>query len=364
MSTLFEPTPQWYNVDLPAIEISKNDKLYTPEEATKKLKEARALLDDENEKSGISGHTSTGDRNFVNKILQSGTYSDKISAMTLLIQESPLHSLKSFESMLSMARKKSRNEALLAIQSLKDLFTGSVLPDRKLIYFADRPLGAANVEERHLILWAFEDYLKKYYFQVVEQLEALSHDTLMHIRYSSIRFMYDLLSGKPEQEQNLLRLVVNKLGDSENKAAAKASQLLIELMVAHPGMKLVVVQEIEQLLLRPSTSERSQYYCLITLNQTVLTGKNTDVANKLIEIYFLFFDRFLKLTDFKDKEPQDTETDKKDKNSKKNKNKKNKKQVQREKEAQHREELHVKMAEAILMGVNRAFHFAKISDEA
>ena len=53
--------------------------------------------------------------------MASGTLEDKVSALTLLIQESPLHTMKAFENLLGLARKKSRNQALLALGALKDL---------------------------------------------------------------------------------------------------------------------------------------------------------------------------------------------------------------------------------------------------
>lgn len=192
----------------------------------------------------------------------------------------------------------------------------------------------------------------------------------MHIRYSMVNCLHDLLAGKPEQEQNLLKLMVNKLGDAENKVAAKSSQKLNELMVQHPGMKMYVVREIEQLLLRPNNTQRTQYYAVITLNQTILTGKDSGVANKLVELYFSFFRRLMKLTEDEDAsrenqdaaEPEDGDNKKGDPKARKNK-----KQLDREKKEAQRQlevdEYNSKMIAAILTGVNRAFHFTTLPDE-
>ena len=59
---------------------------------------------------------------------------DKVSALTLLIQESPVHNLNYFLQHLlqGMAKKKSRREAILAVDSIKDLLLNNMLPDRKL----------------------------------------------------------------------------------------------------------------------------------------------------------------------------------------------------------------------------------------
>lgn len=169
---ILEPTSQWYTIELP--EITPNDVQLSAEKIAEKKSYAKQLLKKENELVDLTGALSTSDRNFVSNILASGTLNDKVSALTLLVQESPVHSLKTMDTMLAMSKKKGRKEAVMALESLKDLFLGSVLPDRKLKYFADQPLAAHGVKDKHLVLWYFEDHLKKYYFQLVQQIEVCS----------------------------------------------------------------------------------------------------------------------------------------------------------------------------------------------
>jgi len=42
-------------------------------------------------------------------------------------------------------------------------------------------------------------------------MQALSHDVLVHVRQQMLEFIFELLREKPEQEQNLLKLFINKL---------------------------------------------------------------------------------------------------------------------------------------------------------
>jgi len=53
--------------------------------------------------------------------MTSGTLSDKVSALTLVVQESPVHTTKSFDSLLTLAKKRSRGQAVTALGALKDL---------------------------------------------------------------------------------------------------------------------------------------------------------------------------------------------------------------------------------------------------
>jgi len=86
-----------------------------------------------------------------------------------------------------------------------------------------------------------------------------------------------LLSQRPEQEKRLLELIVDKLGDPDSNVAAKTLHLLNQLcrkifvfflkillylfliVEKHPGMKTVVVNEIERLLFRQNIRQSAQY---------------------------------------------------------------------------------------------------------
>ena len=53
--------------------------------------------------------------NWMRTVLKSGTLPDKMAALTILIQDSPIHGLGSIDTLVNMAKKKGRREALLAI---------------------------------------------------------------------------------------------------------------------------------------------------------------------------------------------------------------------------------------------------------
>ena len=58
--------------------------------------------------------TKKGDSNWIKKVLISGTLSDKMAALTLLVQESPAHNLTALDTLVTMAKKKGKREAMLA----------------------------------------------------------------------------------------------------------------------------------------------------------------------------------------------------------------------------------------------------------
>ncbi|KAK3092452.1 hypothetical protein FSP39_002965 [Pinctada imbricata] len=238
---------------------------------------------------------------WIKTVLSSGTLSDKMAALTLLVQESPIHNLGSLESLVAMAKKKGKRECMMSADTLRELFISNLLPeDRKLRHFNQNPLhrlgelsgGNKDMVDRLLLQWKFESRLKDIFSDYLKALDLL------------------------------LSTLVNKLGDPDYKLASKASHFLTKLVDCHPNMKWVVVGEVERLLYRPNIHIRAQYYCICFLNQLVLSHEEKSLAAKLISVYFSFFSTFVK-----------------------------------------KKEVDTKMMSALLTGVNRAYPYAKVDQD-
>lgn len=304
-------------------------------------------------------------RKFMSQMLSDGTLNDKISALTLLVQDSPLHNTKSLDILLSYCNKKSRNSQLQSVNAIKDLFVNGLLPDRKLRYFKNQPGLSMMINKRTLALFYFEDYLKKLFFKLLEVLEKLSHDPIIHVRSQSLTHVFDLLTSKPEQEFNLLKLGVNKLGDIDSKVSSKTSYLLLRLEQAHPNMKSIIIDAIVDISLRPNADYHTTYYSVITLNQTIMKRSEDEVANKLIKTYFTLFSKFLinsdkdQVDDIEIKSEAKGYEKKRKKNFKRGKN--GGKSVKNEKtDGEVLNEKNSKLFSALLTGINRAFPFAQL----
>ena len=322
---------------------------------------------------------STSSRKFMSTIMTSGTLSDKVSALTLSVQESPVHGCKAFESLISLAGKKSRGQAIAALGALVDLLgNGTVLPsDRRLRAFNAQPalLGIlhktatsswvqgqrlpGNLGKVHLIMWAYEDWLKNAYFRIIQLLEVWCSDEIEYSRSRSLDFVFGLLKEKPEQEANLLRLLVNKLGDRDRKIASRASYLLLQLLNVHPGMKGIVINSVEQeVLLKPNQNMRTRYYAINTLNQTILSSKEPAIADNLLRVYFEMFVSLLKsgsLENMEAPEPEKKPEKDRRKNSRPNGH-------GGDLPSTNEQETASKLVSALLTGVNRAMPFTATDD--
>ncbi|KAG8696348.1 hypothetical protein FRC09_008568 [Ceratobasidium sp. 395] len=287
------PSSKWYD-DLPALPPS-NVRLSESKLSALVDRAAALHATDTTAFSESQFGLSSADAHFLESVLQGGTRSDRLSALTLVVQGAPVHNTRSLDGLRAMASKKGgRGESLKALRAIVDWWVGGGCPDRKLRYFRDQPVSSNEITDAHLIVWHFEDWLKKYFFSILQLLETLSLDPLPYIRTQTMSLIFTLLKEKPEQEQNLLRLLVNKLGDSDRSVASKASFHILQLLVPHPSMKGVIVREMTSLVLKPQNDHtHAPYYGVITLNQFTLAPGDKDIAAALIGLYFQLFEDIL-----------------------------------------------------------------------
>jgi ribosome biogenesis protein MAK21 len=406
---LLQPTARWAEVELGPMKLPSVGSV-TADEVEQLQKRGAKLLDAEKHaylevtRSGRGmgpGMLSSSDARFISELLapgsKGGTLSDRVAALTLLAQSSPVHNMDAMESLLTMAGKKGREESGRATRALADwLASGGGLSQSKLRYLRDHPstsqlvnlLRNASLDQKqielanaHLLLATFEDKLKRFYFQFIQILETQSHDTLPFVRKQAVTQIYLLLKEKSEQEQNLLRLLVNKLGDTDRAVASKASSSLLNILTVHPNMKTVITNEVSSLILKPSSTTDDQgkakfnsharYYGTLTLNQTMLTSRDEAVANRLVTLYFELFENVLdelnkesggreekKMTG---EEGEEAEKPKKDKQRWRDaKGKKGSKKAMPKDESKVIQDADAKTMAAILTGVRRALPFARV----
>lgn len=357
----------WYNTPFPIISEPEKMDRFALERAFDKGKEA---LESDNKVYLEEFASKTSQRKFLSDILSAGTLNDKISALTLLIQEAPMHNLKALDTLLGYCEKKSRTAALQSINALKDLLLNGILPDRKLVAFAKQPLRK-DLSAAQLAVFYFEDYLKKAYFKFVSVLEVLSHDPILHVKMNALSHIFDLLKAKPEQEANLLRLGVNKLGDVDNKVAAKASYQILQLEQEHPAMKQIVTEAVVDIVFKSSSEGHTQYYAVLALNQTILARREPEVANILVKTYFALFEKVLVETDPHNADKKDDKVLGKSENGRKNNRKNFKKgkkggksvKVDEKTESEIVQEKNSKLFSALLTGLNRAFPFSNLAND-
>jgi ribosome biogenesis protein MAK21 len=180
--------------------------------------------------------------------------------------------------------------------------------------------------------------------------------------------------------------------------ASKASYQLLQILQHHPGMKAVIIREISSLILRPpsrlskpepansqppsrNSNQHSRYYGIITLNQITLSSSDPrSVPGSLVDLYFKLFREILNETNVNPGLPAGTNQGDKDAGrvpgtvkkrpggkdhglDRKGKGKtfgKTNAKATGLAEFHEAEDANSKMISAFLVGVNRAFPFAKL----
>ena len=351
---VFEPITEWHKIELDKIGVPAK---IPSEEIKQELKQkAYNLLRRENEAYAFTQKDRYGNE-FRTKVLQTGTASDRLSATILAIQESPLHAMSHFDRLTVMLQSKNRTAFLQSISTTKDLLITTLLPNRKLKALLEQSsLGHRNMNTGHLIHWAFEDHLKQFYFQMIQIFEHLSHDPLVFVRNHLVSHFEELLREKPEQEQNLLKLLVDRLGDTDRNIASKASFYILQIEDSHPGMRRIISKDIERLFFTDQDHPHAQYYSIVTLNQTVLTKQDKELSEYLLEFYISAFTYVLNGGGSQGTQRSQTDL------TKLSKKKRMKKVAKRKRHDRHvadaaLDESRSKILSGLLTGVNRAFPF-------
>jgi ribosome biogenesis protein MAK21 len=129
-----DPTPEWY-ASIPPLSSYKTEKQLSTADLTALTSRASSLHASDIRTFQASSHSGSSEAAFLQKILQSGTLSDRLSALTLLVQSSPVHNTKALETLKGMAERKGkggREESLKALRCVVDWWVGGGAPQRKL----------------------------------------------------------------------------------------------------------------------------------------------------------------------------------------------------------------------------------------
>lgn len=239
----------------------------------------------------------TPDDKWIAEVIANGTLSDKVAALALKIQASPLHELETLDILIAMALRKEQRSAQLALEALKDLLVHNLLPDRKLVTLSAQDLAHESMDAKKGLLMWFEDKLVGRVGKILDALDVGLKSTVDFYKKFCMGVCLDLLSSKPEQEMRLLVMLINKFGDNVGGACGRAAQLLKTLISVHSAMKAVVVLEVNQFIFRPNLAPKAVYNAVTFLNQVALNSSDSKVAELLIDTYVSLFEKNVKSTE-------------------------------------------------------------------
>ncbi|CAK9289775.1 unnamed protein product [Gordionus sp. m RMFG-2023] len=340
---------KWYQ-----IQIIPNDKQQenVPSEMEKSLIEelfdlAEKYYEKDVDKYEISYKKRDHDSRYLFKLSNSGTYSDKISSLVLLVQNSPLHSLKYLRLLNNMIKLPNRRISLMVIEVMRELYITELLPpNRKLRTFVQQPElpflydyytrniiaqptnGKSLVKktvptkltqetfESLLSILYFEHCLKRDVFSSfsLKLLTNFSSDQIQACKSAALLTLTQLLEYSPEGELSFLRCLVDKLADPDTKNGGLAAQCIRRVVTRHPNMKPAVLKEIKTLVFaklltnwnnKPSSREDTQgkireraILRIVTFVRSSFIMadkvKDSSLALEMVRMFFAIFKELLK----------------------------------------------------------------------
>ena len=198
------------------------------------------------------------DEKWVENTMKKGTLKDRVAAMSVVVGMDCMHKLYALDMLLDLAgcgvggdgSVPNSRVGQMASEALSDLFMNTLLPkDRKLFSLDHRPLflyeGGRTLSPRVLLLWRYEEMIKLRYAAYLSRYigKTLAGEDESS-KKSALATASVLLMNVPEGEENLLTMIVNKIGDPCRKIAGAAGHQLRLILDEHPAMVNIVAREV------------------------------------------------------------------------------------------------------------------------
>jgi hypothetical protein len=159
---LIQPSSIWYSpTESLSSEIAPDAHFFTK---AKRLYDSQTILYESLERNSKS----KSDLDFISTVLKSGTFSDKLSVLVLMVSQEPLLKFKHFKTLVSMLGKPRNVGGVL--DSISDLLINNLIPKTyKLIHFHQQSIDNETTDEQ-LIRFYFEHLLKTEYSNFIKTI--------------------------------------------------------------------------------------------------------------------------------------------------------------------------------------------------
>lgn len=239
------------------------------------------------------GAAKSQDYNMMKKILKSGTFTDKVSALAIEVRDRPKLALDQIQSLIAMTETKNRKQAILALNSLYEIFTDILLPKGKVLNnFKTALANRKNRGDNDLFEAYYEHLLREYFLRFLGCIQRNLNDDLSFFRQRNIELLGQLLEHIPPIYQNIFPILVNKFGDKDKKLITVINNMLGKLIFKQKTLTLPLIKEIEQFAMRPNNPEDAQFYSvnfLFAMNYKEMDSSTLIyLTNLLFRLFFYY----------------------------------------------------------------------------
>ena len=116
--------------------------------------------------------------------------------------------------------------------------------NKKYLPFNNKYKNVANnkiTDEEELFNSYYEDKVHHLYLRYVNLLEeSINNESIINIKKKNMDCLCEMLVKKPESEEKILQVIVNKLGDTSNEISNYAIKLLNQIQEIHMNMSNII----------------------------------------------------------------------------------------------------------------------------
>ena len=238
---------------------------------------------------------------WIQKMIEKGTFEDKISAISGHIKLYPRQTLKYLDIITSHLSVKNPRQYMYIMEVLKDLYLGKILNSKKYKAFIDNTLDKSKIYTNDELLNFFiDDHIHQKYFSFISNLEVkLREDNLLSMKKKILSTLQELMKSQPEREEYLLDLLIYKLGDPKSEISNVSIQLLKNLQEVHLSMSLVIIMRIHNFIKNQQLSnENGCYHAMILISQFKYY-RNEDFLKYGLSMFFDLFNEYVEYEDEK-----------------------------------------------------------------
>ncbi|ELP85621.1 CCAAT/enhancer-binding protein zeta, putative [Entamoeba invadens IP1] len=287
----------WKGISFTPVKVKNDMSLAQKKHEIAKNKYDQLVL--ESEKEAVNSKDGKWMRNLVN----TGTYSDQVKALALLVRSNPLTCLEYLVQLLAICEKKNKDVSDLAIRASKELFIDILLPDEPLLFFIENDFTKANTYQ--LAQMYFMNALKDSFAKYIHSLKRQSSEVLNQFKLSAVRIAGELAVKKHEAQIDLLSVVANKLDDKDRVASSKVQIYLTQILERYIQMTPYVIDVLKQYINKPDITTQMIQTILAVFSKVSLSRVGHSVAEELLKLSIKFFNavvdkkKFNKKTDSK-----------------------------------------------------------------
>lgn len=253
---------------------------------------------------------------WVAKMIEKGTYEDKLSALIQHIKKSPKQTLNYLAEISEHLNSKNNRHILITYEALKDVFLNVILENKKYSNFIDyiaaykqslqagkdkegnnqdnNPIDSNIVPNNILIEAYVSDTIHKLYFQFILSLENyLKEDNVVQIKKQILSIIQELLCKKPEREDYLIDLLIYKLGDPRPELSSQAMMLIKNLQETHISMSLVVLKRLNSFISNANVATEDGIFHALALISQLRLFKNEEYVKYGLNMYFKLFNEYV-----------------------------------------------------------------------